>query len=376
MNTQFANFKKNKKFQLINTDQAFERVVSTWGTNSMLGIDTETSGFYTYYSKICLIQVSTSESNYLIDVLSLKNTHVLQDVFTNKRIKKILHAASGDLMMLKQEYGLTMFNVFDTFLASRYLRRESHSLRSLLQDYLNIKISKKEQKSDWRQRPLTVSQCEYAYLDTCYLHQLYSIMTKELSKEEFLINALSDDLLNLEKIEGKGKEKNFKYPRELTRMDGEESLKYKKIFYLVDQFAQEKDRARFRLLSDSEIFSVAKNWPNIKKLRRNSRLYDELIQYLIDCFDQVVLPTNKRKEIKGIQSILSKRQKEILVKMKKWREQMGKRANLHADLVINNRSLAKIVEEMPKNFEELKQLEVLGPFRLEKYGEILLKILK
>ena len=71
-------------------------------------------------------------------------------------------------------------NTFDTFHAAKILKYPALSLAHLLKFYGHIKLNKKHQLSDWRQRPLPQQMIDYARTDTVYLHFLYDCMRKDV----------------------------------------------------------------------------------------------------------------------------------------------------------------------------------------------------
>jgi 3'-5' exonuclease len=73
-------------------------------------------------------------------------------------------------------------NTFDTFHAAKTLKYPALSLAHLLKYHGNIKLNKKHQLSDWRQRPLPQDMIDYARCDTAYLHFLYDSMRRDIYK--------------------------------------------------------------------------------------------------------------------------------------------------------------------------------------------------
>ena len=60
---------------------------------------------------------------------------------------------------------------------------DRHGLKNLLQELLNIDISKQQQTSDWGAGDLTAAQLDYAASDVLYLHQLREVLNARLSRE-------------------------------------------------------------------------------------------------------------------------------------------------------------------------------------------------
>ena len=88
----------------------------------------------------------------------------------------------SDVLWLQRDLGLYLVNCFDTFHAAKTLKYPALSLAHLLKYHGNIKLNKKHQLSDWRQRPLPQEMIDYARADTAYLHFLYDSMRKDLFK--------------------------------------------------------------------------------------------------------------------------------------------------------------------------------------------------
>jgi hypothetical protein len=86
---------------------------------------------------------------------------------------KAIHNASYDAVRLARHYGIQTSPVHDTMLAARRSGEKRNSLRDLSLRHLGLDLEKAEQRSDWRQRPLTESQLRYAALDAVCTLLLY-----------------------------------------------------------------------------------------------------------------------------------------------------------------------------------------------------------
>lgn len=74
------------------------------------------------------MQISTREEDFIVDTLTLrKQLWILNRVFTNPNIVKVLHGSDSDLMWLQRDFGLFMVNMFDTGQAARVLGTETKS---------------------------------------------------------------------------------------------------------------------------------------------------------------------------------------------------------------------------------------------------------
>lgn len=156
-----------------------------------IAVDLEHHDYRTYYGIVCLMQISTRKTDYLVDTIALRDElHILNEVFANPSIVKVLHGAFMDIIWLQRDLGLYIVSLFDTFHASRALGFPRHSLAYLLERFAHFKTSKKYQLADWRIRPLSKPMNAYARADTHFLLNIYDQMKNSLIKENKLAGVL------------------------------------------------------------------------------------------------------------------------------------------------------------------------------------------
>ncbi|TLN23565.1 ribonuclease D, partial [bacterium] len=134
-----------------------------------LAVDTESNSLFAYQEQVCLIQLSTEATDYLIDPLVLSDLSALEPVFADPRTEKIFHAAEYDIICLKRDFGYTFVNLFDTMVAARILGRPAVGLGSVLEAEFGLQLDKRYQRANWGQRPLPAAQKAYARFDSHYL---------------------------------------------------------------------------------------------------------------------------------------------------------------------------------------------------------------
>jgi ribonuclease D len=146
-----------------------------------IALDTEADSLYHYYHKVCLIQLTFDNQNYILDPLSKIDFKPFLKMLVHKPM--ILHDAGYDLRMMRSTFDfIPRGEVFDTMLAAQLLGHTKFGLGSLVEKYFGIVMPKGGQKSDWSRRPLSDNQLEYASEDTFYLHKLADIFAKDLEK--------------------------------------------------------------------------------------------------------------------------------------------------------------------------------------------------
>ena len=100
-------------------------------------------------------------------------------------ITKIFHYSRADLAHIKYYLKTETNNILDTKIASKLARSysDSHSLKTLIKEFMNIDISKQFQNSDFGGE-LTTAQLKYCANDVIYLHKIHEELNKILEREK------------------------------------------------------------------------------------------------------------------------------------------------------------------------------------------------
>ena len=124
-----------------------------------------------------MIQISTSTTDYILDILALRPVikEYLNGIFGDPKIVKIFYSGDNDLFWLKRDFSISVCNYFDVPIAALFLNKTIDcSLANLIDTFCESgKMDRKKKKilqvSDWWKRPLTEEQINYAALDSHYL---------------------------------------------------------------------------------------------------------------------------------------------------------------------------------------------------------------
>ncbi|KAF0155123.1 MAG: ribonuclease D [Syntrophaceae bacterium] len=175
----------NTNWLLVNTPEAARRAAEHLRQASILGIDTEYDSFRYFREKLCLIQIYAPTTTYVVDATADLDLSFLARPFKSKSVVKILHAADNDIRLLKRDYGFEFQNIFDTHRAAMLLGFRQLSLDKMIKEFLgmDLKKSKKMQRSRWDHRPLTNEQLEYAVQDVTLLPALYEKQQADLREK-------------------------------------------------------------------------------------------------------------------------------------------------------------------------------------------------
>ena len=155
---------------MIQTDQELTAFLPRLARVDPIAVDTEADSLHAYPEKLCLIQISVSGLDTLVDPLAQMDMRPLLALLRDRTL--ILHAADYDLRLMHRTFGFRPAKIFDTMLASRLLGDHAFGLHHLVQKFLNVELQKGSQKANWARRPLTERMEEYARNDTKYLQSV------------------------------------------------------------------------------------------------------------------------------------------------------------------------------------------------------------
>ena len=153
---------------------------------NIIAVDGEFMGLNVRRDPLCLIQISSGNSDAHIVQFDRQNYQApnLIKLLNDEKITKIFHYGRADLAHIKYYLKTDANNILDTKIASRLARSysDSHSLKTLIKEFIGIDISKQFQNSDFGGE-LTPAQLKYCANDVIFLHKIHEELNKILERE-------------------------------------------------------------------------------------------------------------------------------------------------------------------------------------------------
>jgi ribonuclease D len=343
-----------------------------------LAVDTESNSLYAYREQVCLLQFSTTQIDYLVDPLILLDLSSLAPVFADPKIEKIFHAAEYDVICLKRDFGFEFANLFDTMVAARILGRSAVGLGSLLEAEFAIRLDKRYQRANWGQRPLPPDLLAYARLDTHYLFELRDRLKGELEAKGLWPLAV-EDFKRLCHVNGRtpepGEEVEFSVNgfKDLTPQQNAVLLE---LYKYRDRIARLQDRPLFKVMGNKTLHEMAEVCPNsLDELGNISGMSPRQVQRhgkpLLQAIQRGLQaePVYPQKHQRPDERILNR-----LDRLREWRKQTAQAMKVESDVVLPRDLMFAIAEGNPRQPEELAALLTEVPWRLERFGENILKV--
>jgi ribonuclease D len=352
----------------------------------VLGIDTESDSMYCYQEKVCLIQISDRQQDYIIDPLAVKDLGPFLDLVSDPKVVKVFHGADYDIVSLKRDYGCDIPNLFDTMVCSQILGLPKVGLADLVGRFFDVKLDKKFQRYNWAKRPLLPEHVDYARGDSHFLlplreiliHKLESTERTHIAQEEFEILARRS-----------WREKPFD-PNDFIRIKHSSGLEeaglrvLRQLYVYRDGQAKGMNRPPYKVIPNQVLLLLARKRPetmdDLKKLiRSGSTMVRRHGPAMVESVNRGIAdetPLPKRKRENAERPPHGGRETERLFqKLKNWRQELVSSSSLPLALSASNNQLKAIAGWRPKDLKALGDLPDVRAWQVDRYGETWLKIL-
>ena len=172
--------------ELIKTNKELKEACKKLNKAKFITIDTEFIREKTYWSQLCLIQVCSGESEFIIDPLEEDiDLKPFIKLLNKKSILKVFHSGRQDIEIFFKISGKIPSPIFDTQIAAMVCGfGDSVGYEKLVDKLLRKKIDKSSRFSNWAKRPLTNKQLNYAIGDVTHLFEIYPILNDALNEKK------------------------------------------------------------------------------------------------------------------------------------------------------------------------------------------------
>jgi len=246
---------------LVADAEALERLARRVEAEPVVALDTESNSFHAYFERVCLLQLSVPEGDYVVDPFSVDVAPLGAALASGREV--VLHGADYDVRCLKREFGWAPARIFDTMVAARRLGARELGLAALVRNHFGVHLSKQHQRADWGRRPLPRDQVRYAALDTHFLLDLHRILAADLSGRGLLDEARAE----FDRIAAVHPHvRNFD-PEGWRRLRGAKGLDeagraaLRALWIRRDESARALDKPSFKVVGEDALLEIARRRP-------------------------------------------------------------------------------------------------------------------
>jgi len=359
--------------------------IARWTSAGVIGVDTEANSFFAYHERMCLLQVTAEGEDWIVDPIALgEDLKLINPLLADPEVVKIFHAAEFDLMILRKDLGVEVRGLFDTQVAMTLLRHDKTGLAALIQSYYGIELSKKEQRSNWGQRPLTQEQISYARIDTHFLVDLHDRLVKELAEADMTAAAYGEFVRQEREIliPGPPDPERFRKIKGARGLDPEAMARLKAVFDWREALAAKKDVPLFRVLGNQPLVDMAVRPPSDRKQlaeikgvgwKKAKRHGDEILDALGTAEGKRI--ENNVPKVSPQERRQRKVRRENMDALRDWRKVAARELELPSERLMHRRHLEAIGKALPRSSEELLKVVPLNDWQRENFEHSLLEAL-
>lgn len=370
-----------RPYKLIDRQAQWRECQAALRAEPRLAIDVEGNSMYAYQERVCLIQISIPAADYIIDPEAELDLSPLGNLLDDASVEKVFHAAEYDLILLQRTYGWVLHNLFDTMWAARILGYQKLGLANMLDQFYGVKTSKRYQRANWCRRPLSMAELRYAQTDTHYLLDMRDRLAAELDAQGCIAEAAE---IFAEQAQVTVPDTDFS-PDGFWSLNGAYHMSPAQqsalaaLYVFRDEEARRRDSPPFKVMGDRTLLELAEALP-----RRESELsdiygmstgqqrrYGAHLLNLIAKARETPPPRPPSRPPRPPDDVLNR-----FETLHNWRKQRARRRGVESDVILYRDILWKLAVARPTSLDELQALDLLGPWRLETYGEDLLRVLR
>ena len=170
--------------QPITTTNYLAEVCGRLQRHPFVTVDTEFLRESTYYPKLCVAQIASTDEAVVVDALADGiDLKPLFNLMADENVIKVFHAARQDIEICWHAAGLIPAPLVDTQVAAMVLGYgDSIAYDQLVQRITGDNLDKSLRFTDWTRRPLSEAQIAYAISDVTHLRDVYVKLEADLKK--------------------------------------------------------------------------------------------------------------------------------------------------------------------------------------------------
>jgi ribonuclease D len=366
---------------LVADEDSLDRLARALALHPIVAVDTESNSLHAYRERVCLVQFSTPDADFIVDPIRLPDLKTLAPFFANPGQQKVFHAAEYDLICLRRDYGFAFTNIFDTMNAARTLGWPQVGLAAILDTQFGVAMSKKYQRADWKRRPLTPEQLDYARLDTHYLVALRDRQLQALTESGHWAEA-REEFERMARLRG-DVDKAGPDPAAFWRVKGARDLTaaqaavLQALFAYREQQAERMDRPLFKVMGEATLIELARRGPRrVEDLQNLPGMTPEQVhrhaQGVLHAIQQgLQAPAEHAPRADRESDEVQDRYDRLHT----WRKDRARARGVESDVILPRTVLWDLARRPPRTHGEMAGIMDFGPWRREQYGEEILALL-
>ncbi|NDC63736.1 MAG: ribonuclease D [Planctomycetia bacterium] len=249
----------SRSFDIVTSEKQFRELVDRLADHAHLAFDTEFVSEHTYRSQLCLIQVAAPGALAVIDTLEVRDLEPFWRLLTDPGRTTIVHAGREEMGFILQAIQARPASLFDVQVAAGLVDHDFPAgYASIVRRFLNLPTNKGETRTDWRKRPLSPAQLEYAVDDVRHLEQLWRKLQGRLESTG-RTSWMKDEMLAWQdEVEESFVRKRWRRVAGLNGLSRRELAVARELWHWRDSVAESRDMPPKRVLRDDLLVELCK----------------------------------------------------------------------------------------------------------------------
>ena len=234
-----------------------------------IAFDTEFVSENSYSPVLCLVQAAANGRLAVIDALAVGDMRPFWEAIVAEGHQTVVHAGRGELEFCLQATGRLPERLFDVQVAAGLTGIEYPAgFGALVQKILGQSSPKHETRTDWRRRPLSKRQIEYALDDAVHLHPMCEALEarlRELGRLEWMEEEMADWKEELHRAAG---QERWRRVSGQAGLDARSLAIVRELWKWRDAEARRRDQPARRVLRDDLLVELARRQTaDVKRIR-------------------------------------------------------------------------------------------------------------
>jgi len=243
----------------ITTESQLDALVRRLADHESLGFDTEFVSEHTYRSQLCLIQVAAGDVLAVIDAVKVRELEPFWRLLTDPGRTTVVHAGREELGFILHAIGERPAQLFDVQVAAGLVDHDYPAgYAAIVRRMLGMPTNKGETRTDWRKRPLSPAQIDYALDDVRHLDDLWKTLQQKLA-DRGRTGWMTEEMEKwLDEVEASFTRKRWRRVSGLNGLSRRELAVARELWHWRDSVAQDRDLPPKRVLRDDLLVELCK----------------------------------------------------------------------------------------------------------------------
>ncbi|MCA9603482.1 MAG: HRDC domain-containing protein [Polyangiales bacterium] len=371
--------------ELLSESKPIAAAAKRLGKSSRIALDSEGDGMFRYRASLCVLQLANTEEIVLLDTLAMDDLAPIAALLGPKGPVKVIHDASFDLRLVR-EAGMTLSPVLDTSIMARFLGETALGLGSLVEKFIGVVLEKSKQQEDWGKRPLSPDHIRYLEDDVRYLLPLADALWQkvetagihdEVAEECAYVvwSATQPDTGPVKPV--------WQRIKGWDKLDERGKAVLREVCLERERLAEARNVPPYRICSNAALLDLARtpprgrdDWNRMKGVPKPPPLARPLLDAVRRGVSAKRVPDEERPERQPAPAPDERaRTKKRHTALTKWRAAEAKAREVNEQVVLPGHCLHDLAARGPANAKELLDVPGFGAFRVERYGDSVLKAL-